>query len=143
MQTFVPSDNIEEIAKILDFRRLGKQRVEARQILATLRTPNARSWRKHPAVIMWRGYETYLTLYYNLMVKEWVRRGYNNNMPLIDVKGTIIVPYWWGYSIIHSSHRAALLHKDYEYYKQFGWKEEPKIQYYWPRIVPIPISEVK
>ena len=25
-----------------------------------------------------------------------------------------------------------LLAKNYEWYKKFGWREEPKIEYYWP-----------
>jgi hypothetical protein len=30
-----------------------------------------------------------------------------------------------------SSHRAALLAKNFEYYKQFNWTETPKIEYIW------------
>jgi len=34
------------------------------------------------------------------------------------------MPWWWS-GPIHSSHRAALLFKDYDYYSQFGWEEKP------------------
>ena len=31
----------------------------------------------------------------------------------------------------YSSHRANLLRKDYEYYSQFKWKENPESPYVW------------
>ena len=36
MQTFLPTKNIRTTAKQLDYRRLGKQRVECKQILNAL-----------------------------------------------------------------------------------------------------------
>jgi hypothetical protein len=61
MQTFLPYPDFARSAACLDYRRLGKQRVECLQI-----------------------------------------------------------------------HRAALLAKDPAWYGQYGWKEEPKIEYWWP-----------
>lgn len=55
MQTFLPYPDFERSAAALDYRRLGKQRIEAYQILQTLQNPEQRSWRNHPAVRMWRG----------------------------------------------------------------------------------------
>lgn len=56
MQTFLPYPDFELSARFLDRQRLGKQRVEAWQILNVLeelkipgRTP---AWRNHPAVRM-------------------------------------------------------------------------------------------
>ena len=40
-------------------------------------------------------------------------------------------PYWLGKESFHSSHRANLLRKDYEYYSKFGWKENPELPYVW------------
>ena len=40
-------------------------------------------------------------------------------------------PHWLGDVRFHSSHRANLLRKDYEYYSQFGWTENPKSPYVW------------
>jgi hypothetical protein len=48
MQTFLPVANFKESAKILDYRRLGKQRVEARQILNALQG-KSKGWANHPA----------------------------------------------------------------------------------------------
>jgi hypothetical protein len=79
MQTFLPYADFERCAATLDSRRLGKQRVEAFQILRALRG-EGRGWRNHPAVLMWRGYEDALGLYLNAMIAEWERRGYRNNV---------------------------------------------------------------
>jgi len=80
---FIPLSDPIEIAKILDDKRLGKQRVEAKQII-TIITGEAKSlaWSNHPAVIMWRPYAKELKYYYDCIVREWIRRGYVNNMPI-------------------------------------------------------------
>ena len=129
MQTFVPYDDIERSVHCLDRKRLGKQRLEAFQILRCLRGFSS-GWSHHPAVRMHEGYEEFLSLYMNACILEWIKRGYNNTMQLAKI-GTIIVPHWWG-SEIHATHRAALLYKDFEWYSQFGWSEKPQLAYYWP-----------
>lgn len=134
MQTFVPSDiSFRECARILDYRRLGKQRVEAFQILNALKTGMA--WANHPATKMWRGYEAALRQYMGAMIDEWIDRGYNNTMIRPRVSSTFKQPHWWG-GPIHSTHRAALLHKDPEHYGQFNWTEEPVLDYHWPEPPP-------
>jgi hypothetical protein len=54
MQTFLPDRDFAVCAATLDNRRLGKQRLEAYQILRTLRGLSP-GWSHHPAVAMWRG----------------------------------------------------------------------------------------
>ena len=39
MQTFLPYESFEESAKVLDYRRLGKQRVEGMQIINAIENP--------------------------------------------------------------------------------------------------------
>ena len=56
MQTFLPYPDFQKTAQCLDNKRLGKQRVEARQIISTLEG-KSNGWRNHPAVKMWKGYE--------------------------------------------------------------------------------------
>jgi predicted RNase H-like HicB family nuclease len=56
MQTFLPYLDFAECARVLDDRRLGKQRVEVLQIARAITVPGY-GWRHHPAVRMWRGYE--------------------------------------------------------------------------------------
>jgi len=61
MQTFLPLANFQSSVRCLDWRRLNKQRVEARQILNANRTHNG--WSNHPAVRMWRGHDECLKKY--------------------------------------------------------------------------------
>ena len=51
MQTFLPYPDFTASAAALDPRRLGKQRVEALQVLRGL-TVAGYGWRHHPAVRM-------------------------------------------------------------------------------------------
>jgi len=62
MQTFLPYLDFAECARVLDDRRLGKQRVEVLQIARAITVPGY-GWRHHPAVRMWRGYEEALGAY--------------------------------------------------------------------------------
>ena len=130
MQTFLPYASFEESARVLDSRRLGKQRVEALQIMKGLFIPDY-PWKKHPAVIMWRGYEDALMQYYDAMVIEWKRRGYNNTMELTHMEGATLPP-WIGYAPFHASHRSNLLRKDPAWYGKFGWTEKDNLPYVWP-----------
>lgn len=132
MQTFLPYADFRQCAATLDSRRLGKQRVEARQILNTIANPAQRGWQHHPAVRMWRGYEGALRLYMNAMIEEWVRRGYKNTMALASVPAGVALPPWLGNAAFHASHRANLLRKDPDYYARYGWSESPDLPYIWP-----------
>ena len=130
MQTFLPYPDFKESAKVLDYRRLGKQRVEALQILKSIQLENY-GWKNHPIVKMWKGYENALIEYKNVMIEEWVNRGYNNNMILETIDKSVTYPFWIGNDELHASHRSNLLGKDYEHYSQFNWNEEPGRDYIW------------
>jgi hypothetical protein len=124
---------MEKSLKVLDSKRLGKQRVEAYQILnILLKRTNKKAWRNHPAVKMWEGYTNALKLYFNLALKEWISRGYKNNMKYEKINGKIILPSWFGNRKFHKSHRSNLLRKDKKYYSKFGWKEPITLPYVWP-----------
>ena len=132
MQTFLPYSNFNRSLNVLDWRRLGKQRVEAHQILnVLLERTDTKGWHNHPITRMWTGYESALKLYFNLCVQEWMRRGYNNNMELEDVPYVIRYPEWLGNELFHSSHRANLLRKDSEFYSKQGWSEDSTNPYAW------------
>lgn len=129
MQTFLPYSDFKQSARCLDYRRLGKQRVECKQILRALRRKTGRY--SHPAVKMWEGYESALRFYMRECIREWRRRGYRNSMTII-VPGAIKLPHWFGDERFHASHRSNLLRKDLKYYSQFGWGEPLDLPYYWP-----------
>jgi hypothetical protein len=128
MQTFLPYPDFVESARCLDWRRLGKQRSEAKTIFLTI-TENRKPWSNHPAVNMWRGYEEALKLYHNVVIEEWVNRGYNNNMELFSIR-EVTMPSWIGDDLFHNSHKAALLFKDKKFYSKFEWQEGEF--YLWP-----------
>lgn len=132
MQTFMPYPDMEKSVKVLDSQRLGKQRVEAFQILnIILNRTKTRGWRNHPAVKMWKKYPNALKFYFNLALKEWILRGYNNTMKFEKIRGRISLPSWLGNKKFHSSHKSNLLRKDKEYYSLFKWKEPPDLRYIW------------
>ena len=132
MQTFLPYKSFENSVKSLDYRRLGKQRVEAKQILnVLLNRTETKGWRNHPITKMWIGYENALKEYFNTCVKYWINQGYNNTMELEEIEGDIVYPHWLGDDLFHSSHRANLLRKDQEYYSKFMWTENSDSPYAW------------
>lgn len=138
VNTFLPYADFDRSAGCLDRQRLGKQRVEAMQILSTIRNPDAKGWRNHPVVNMWRGYEGALMLYFNRIVHEWVKRGYKNNMPLYDIdEEKVEMPWWMGNQDFHMSHQASLVRKLPEFYSPlFDVSEEQMSKgYVWPKIV--------
>lgn len=134
MQTFLPHTDYVKSARLLDYRRLGKQRVEARQILVALREPwsvqeyRARKgkepgngWMRHPYTLRWKGYEPSLMWYFRCMVLEWVRRGYVNNMvvPTIDEIGTMVTPPWVNENLARE-HRRLLYSKNPVFYSKWS-----------------------
>jgi hypothetical protein len=143
MQTFLPYKDFVKSARCLDNKRLGKQRVEAYQILNALTCPVSRGWINHPATRMWMGHEGALWVYASCVCDEWVRRGYSNdkmkkNLSRIGKKlskrssWNLVPPSWLGRREFHASHRSNLLRKDAEWYGRFGWKEPSDLEYVWP-----------
>lgn len=133
MQTFLPYPDFAKSVKVLDYKRLGKQRVETFQVLNILldRTPT-KGWRNHPVTRMWTGYESALKLYQNYTILEWIDRGYNNNMKFENVNpNSVVMPPWFGEEQFHKSHRSNLLRKDYEYYSQY-FDDPSDLEYHWP-----------
>lgn len=137
MQTFLPYSDFDASAYVLDNRRLGKQRVEAYQILRTLLGETG-GWRNHPAVKMWRGYEGALFLYGFAVCREWRHRGFKDTMlvKFMLAERNLCVggpcPPWWDDDAFHASHRSNLLRKDPDFYSQYGWKEPHDLPYVWP-----------
>jgi hypothetical protein len=141
MQTFLPNSNFIITAKKLDYRRLGKQRVEAKQILLVLDPSyGKKGWRNHPAVKMWRGYEAALAAYGMAICEEWIDRGYNDSLyPWFSNQYAKFVgdrspklPPWLGDPKFHRAHRSNLLRKQPEHYRKF-WPTLPDdLPYIWP-----------
>lgn len=62
MQVFVPYKNPLECAAVLDARRLNKQILECRQILAAIRGESS-AWRNHPCTKMYATHAEWLECY--------------------------------------------------------------------------------
>lgn len=152
MQTFLCEPTFHQSIAHLDNKRLGKQRVEAYQILLALgdswawsvykgdKSPDTYGWQNHPAVLMWRGYKTHLKTYYHDCVLEWVKRGYKNTMSTDGITwqqlvvGRTINMNWHTPEFV-TSHRCKLLQKNYDFYSQYNWNVPDnwqEIDYIWP-----------
>lgn len=148
MQTFLPYADFAESARVLDDRRLGKQRVETLQVIRAL-TYEGYGWQHHPAVKMWRGHLEALAAYGLAITDEWVRRGHADtcaakmldDLALADLTepprsqqqlaGAGRLPPWLGDEALHRSHRSSLLRKDPEFYGRV-FDEPDDLPYVWP-----------
>jgi hypothetical protein len=137
MQTFLPYSDFKKSLESLDNKRLGKQRVEAYQIISAItgRTRKDgkpyKGWVSHPCSIMWKPYVNALRQYYNDSIDVWKSRGFKNTMEYELIEGEFILPHWLGCEELHSSHKANLLRKDYDYYSKHGWNDNPEDPYVW------------
>lgn len=132
----MPFAEFKETACILDYRRLGKQRVEAKQIIQTIQIgDSAKGWKNHPAVHMWRDYVPALALYGICICTEWRNRGYNDSLLPFFLEwfesGDLEMPWWLNNTDFHKSHQSNLLRKDPEYYSKF-FNIDPMLPYRWP-----------
>lgn len=91
MQTFLPYPDFARSAAVLDRQRLGKQRVEAKQIYLALTQPGY-GWQNHPAVKMWRGWQISLASYGEIICLEWRKRGYNDSLLLFFQERSALRP---------------------------------------------------
>ncbi|MGC5345634.1 MSMEG_6728 family protein [Streptomyces sp. AM 4-1-1] len=149
MQTFLPFPDFASSAQALDRRRLGKQRVEALQVLRGLTVPGY-GWRHHPAVRMWCGYEEALVRYGLEVCRVWTDQGHGDtcaasltagfgacrpdsavrDQSALSEAGEL--PPWLGDSAFHRSHRSALVRKDAEYYRPRFPGVPDSLPYVWP-----------
>jgi pyrimidine dimer DNA glycosylase len=148
VQTFLPYPDFAASAAALDDRRLGKQRVEALQILRAL-TWTTYGWKRHPAVRMWAGYPDGVAAYGIAVCAEWTSRGRPDTCaatigtdlaaagrPAPRTQAELArrgeLPEWLGDERVHRSHRAALVRKDPAYYGSLFPDADPEEGYFWP-----------
>jgi hypothetical protein len=149
MQTFLPYADFTASARVLDARRLGKQRVETIQVLRAL-TVAGYGWRHHPAVAMWAGYEEALVRYGLNVCSVWCDLGNADSCAatlITDLaRGTGLaeprnqadltaageLPPWLGDPVFHRSHQSALVRKDPAYYGAIFTDVPDDLPYVWP-----------
>lgn len=164
---FVIVPDIYKTAELLDNKRLGKQRVEAKQIIDILENYDntrtfAKGWSNHPATKSWIGFTNHLKVYYNIICREWIKRGFTQNMSLYSIDESLFniipttfdgisinfdktlinqysFPVWFSFYPFYMSHQAALCRKDPLHYK-FLLRDEIKpfleLGYLWPCNIP-------
>jgi Pyrimidine dimer DNA glycosylase len=133
---------------VLDPRRLGKQRVEALQVLRGLTRPGY-GWRHHPAVLMWRGHEEALGSYGVATCRAWRALGFADTCEakLLDELARLglgapraqpelaragALPPWLGDPALHRSHQSSLLRKDPAFYRRHFPDVPDDLPYVWP-----------
>jgi len=136
MQTFLPYADYKQTAQCLDYRRLGKQRIECKQILNAL-SGNSKGWTNHPATLMWTGYEYELCRYATDICQEWIARGYKDQQLAWFAQETAShpptgKPSWLGDMNFHIAHRSNLLRKDFVFYNKYNWNVPNDMEYVWP-----------
>ncbi|MEO3807800.1 MSMEG_6728 family protein [Sphaerisporangium sp. B11E5] len=149
MQTFLPYPDFRLTARVLDPRRLGKQRAEVIQVLRALTVPGY-GWRHHPAARMWAGYEEALVRYGLEICRRWCAAGRADtcaetlrrelaercgvaeprSQPSLGAAAEL--PPWLGDEALHRSHRSALLRKAPEFYRPLFGDEPDDLPYLWP-----------
>jgi hypothetical protein len=127
VQTWLPYADLGKSAGCLDRQRLGKQRVECKQIIQAL-SGVRKGWARHPVTLMWEGHEGYLYVYAIIMTEEWISRGYEDSLlPWFYFYGSCVAddrfspPSFIGDEEFHASHRKRLLSKNPNYYSKLGW----------------------
>ena len=148
MQTFLPCPDFERTARVLDLKRLGKQRVECIQVLRGLVRPGY-GWRHHPAVLMWGGHLESLGRYAFTMCEVWSERGFADTCAVTlstdlreadvtavrsqeELAAAGALPPWLGNPDFHRSHQSALVRKDPEHYGPLFPGVPDDLPYVWP-----------
>lgn len=138
MQVFRPYVDWWMSARVLDDKRLGKQRVEAKQVMMVilrkmgLIRDGRRGWLNHPIVIMYynggRPYFRDLIGYFNACVEEWRRRGMASSISLSNIEHLISsVASAEGHPLTHAhevEYRRVLILKSPEHYLRAFRREE-------------------
>ena len=148
MQTFLPYPDFERSARVLDVKRLGKQRVECIQVLRGL-VRSDYGWRHHPAVLMWKGFEEALGRYAFTTCDVWRELGFGDTCAATiatdlleadvtavrsqaDLAAAAALPPWLGDPAFHRSHQSALVRKDPGHYRALFPDVPDDLEYLWP-----------
>jgi len=157
MQTFLPYPDFFRSATCLDYRRLGKQRVECLQLLNSslklLHGESVKGWANHPARLMWSNHLYQLAAYSKVVCSAWTNLGYKDTCllkitELVDQHAEYFPycepPPWIGNPSFHASHQSNLIRKGREKLDKTGdsslldhyqslWPNVPdNLPYIWP-----------
>ncbi len=143
MQVFLPESDFSLCAEVLDYKRLVKQLLEGRQIMAVLAgVQQGNGWKNHPAVKMFQGHEHDLYFYLKAIRNEMEHRGYKweNNWAVIQniykshfIDQPYVMPDWMINDELANrviiTHRGRLWEKDPVHYSQYELEGRSYMQY--------------
>lgn len=117
VNTFILTNSPKECAKLLDYKRLGKQRVEAYQIVNII-IGEQKGFSNHPIAHVWKDHVESLKYYTNCMIDEWINRGYKNTMVKYDLPDYTEdqLPWWYKNKQLQYCNMASLARKDPKFY---------------------------
>jgi len=142
MNVFLSGPSVVQSFERLDRLRLGKQRVELKQILLALE--NGGAWSSHPATKMWTGCRGFVAKMGVTCCLVWRARGYKDSLlPWFTVKAEewsreCVAPQWLetarekGDCEFFEHVRGNLIRKDSRYNK-FWPNTQPREGYTWPQ----------
>lgn len=159
MQTFLtstdpdPQTAIVQTFEMLDQQRLGKQRVEAYQILLSYEEQTKKQplkyqgWNGLPAVRMWAGHLPALCVYGIINCMVWRRHGHSDSLLaefqkrrrvyLANDPDAVQWPWWFGHCSMVRTHQTKLYHKNSPKWVDYHQRTAPKhhvmkLPYLWP-----------
>ena len=160
MNTFLPYPEFDLSAFCLDWRRLGKQRLECLQMCRAVQAGpySCRLCRKahsgfcerctrcggeirrtpywwHPATQMWIGHVPALARFGLECCREWKARGYRDSLSdqlQAFLDGPSGLPWWHGDFRIHESWQSRLIQKDPVYYRRLFGDVPDDLPQVWP-----------
>ncbi len=143
MQTFVPEFTYYDSLMALDNQRLGKQRLECKQIYTALVT--GKGWIHHPATKMWIGKEHSLLEYAETCCNIWRARAMQDSLQpyfatelarleMANPRCDRSRPAWATFQPFVLSHRSNLIRKRADLYAD-RWPDTPRnLPYLWPAV---------
>ena len=116
MQIFLPYKSPIDVARSLDPRRLNKQIIECRQILAAIDQKSS-AWSHHPVVLMYREHRLFVENY--MYALESYQK---NDISTAEFFSTVAIGWlpWFVTEDFIIQHRRRLYTKDKDFYKDFS-----------------------
>lgn len=123
MILYLPYEDFHLSAKAMDFRTLTLQRFEAWRLLHMLKTRVPYGMEKHPTLLMWEDYPSWLAAYGMAICSEWSSQAdreteltelFRTHIEVTDLTDTY--PLWLGDSLLHLSHRSNMIKLNPEHY---------------------------
>jgi hypothetical protein len=131
-QTFLPYEDFEKSAAVLDNKRLNSSINEGYEAyIFNLGNPNNKPIRHpngHCIFRLWGQYETVLRIYLQALIREAKSRSMQpmDTEWFTDLEPELVSkPEWLGSPIFHELYQRHLVSKDFEYYKKYFHHQVP------------------